>query len=630
MLRYSEFELICLIGSITTADPEARSPPILPDNDEYNTSHPFVPPLAQEHSTLISVGISHPQPNEISAKLIKSDVDETLVNRKRKTRSPEPSTQKPVLASARSKPYNGIEQVRVFKKGKTGKKILLRQRTRPRPPAINHDTDQITHTAVVSRAVINMPIDSQAPFVSGQPDCDKADHFGIDTNTHSKQDKPCDDLRNDTTQEPQAINIQRSQDMIDDVNVIQSVLQGTNQNRVSPFSYNQPMKEDSIPEVSSENHHTTVSERPLHSTGHASPSEMSQASTLQTDQAVSSIMATIEPRQSRNEVMPPICKNANQSLYPEQVFIRDPKLASSKDEIDMMPSQPHGQIHYDQVENDPQEPCTSSGPLIRHVQEPTIPTNIELSFGNLREAVIAGHRHVKYEHEMNVKHHQELVVALQETLALQNTSLAEWKAKHKDLRASVIQLAEKAKTNQKYVTGLQKDHEKLQKSVKLFQEHNKKALREKMDEVEREKTVLREEVGKTLDLLSRSQKKLNATIAEFHMQLLICESEKKNLAEHLSTQKTLYEDECRRRLDLENNLVCAVQTLQREFINESTTFKGFFNELQSSFLTVDTEKHHNPEVTQCLMILQNLQKTPFLTTKDVCKSEGMLRFTHRS
>jgi hypothetical protein len=247
---------------------------------------------------------------------------------------------------------------------------------------------------------------------------------------------------------------------------------------------------------------------------------------------------------------------------------------------------------------------------------------------DLREAYHADKYQKQCDMATQSKHFNEVKALLQDQIHQYTITVTEWKNKYDALNTSTLYLREKAKTNQKYVTGLQKDHEKLQKSVLVFQDDCKKALQQKIIEVEYEKQSLQRELETTLESLAKGQRTLKGTVDELYVRLIISESKRKDLAESLAKQVSIYDEERTRRKDLETKLLPLFQTVQRQLGDRSTQIVLKLESLQASVDGVTSGLSRDSGVQECLDVLRKLQDTPFLTIKDVQKTERMLRYVH--
>jgi chromosome segregation ATPase len=253
---------------------------------------------------------------------------------------------------------------------------------------------------------------------------------------------------------------------------------------------------------------------------------------------------------------------------------------------------------------------------------------VERSLENLRVAMLADNFRTQHEHTMTTKHQEENTARLKQMVDLLNNNIAEHQQKNHDLKGALGRLTDKAKTNQRYLTGLQKDYENLQKSVTTSRDQSKKTLQTKIAEIENEKDVLRREFEATTDALAKSQRKMKSVIDDLYIRYVISESKKKDLAEKLIKQEAVCEEERRKRDDVEKQLLSGVQSVQRQLGDSSTALVEKIELLQSSVNKLAEGDDHDTEIKECLAVARSLQLTPFLNSKDVQKAEGMLRFVH--
>jgi hypothetical protein len=280
------------------------------------------------------------------------------------------------------------------------------------------------------------------------------------------------------------------------------------------------------------------------------------------------------------------------------------------------------------VEKPRRRPGPVSGPLPHDMRMSSMPLDTERCLENLRAAMMADNFRMQHEHTMTTKQNEERTALLKETVGLQNNTIAEYKQKHQNLDGALTRLTDKAKTNQRYVTGLQRDYEKLQKSVKTFQDQSKKDLRAKIAEIENEKDSLRREFEATTDVLAKSQKNMRKMVEDLYIRLTLSDSKKRDLAENLRKQEAMYQEERRKRDEFEKQLLSGVQNMQRQLGDSSITLVDKLELLQSSVNKVSANDDRHVEIKECLTVLRSLQSTPFLTSKDVQKAEGLLRFVH--
>ncbi|KAF2848687.1 hypothetical protein T440DRAFT_556510 [Plenodomus tracheiphilus IPT5] len=255
-------------------------------------------------------------------------------------------------------------------------------------------------------------------------------------------------------------------------------------------------------------------------------------------------------------------------------------------------------------------------------------STIDSHIDALRVSLLAEQFRREHEQSLSTKSYEELVAALNRHIKLQDETIVDLKGKHEQLGSGVTRLTEKAKTNQKYVSGLQKDYEKIQKSVKAFQAQNQKTLREKIAEVEAERDALRKEFESTLDSFDTMKKNMMATIDDLYIRFQISESKRASHAESLRTQTAMLQEERIKRDTLEKSLIASVQIIQQHLAENTSALITKFEALQSQATAATAAEHHDSRINECLVAIRDLQSTPFLTIKDVQKAEGMLRFVH--
>ncbi|KAH3945157.1 hypothetical protein HBI25_148960 [Parastagonospora nodorum] len=294
----------------------------------------------------------------------------------------------------------------------------------------------------------------------------------------------------------------------------------------------------------------------------------------------------------------------------------------------------HNQPH--RVEKVQKKRGVPSGP--QHVTSSTLVRSHDLdvqddfdkTLDGLREAHHADRDRKDHDMATQKAHFEEIKTLLKDEIQRSSDTIDEWKVKCAALEESTKQLRGKASRNQKFVTGLQTDHEKSQKSALAFQDECKQVLQQKITEMEHEKVSLQHDFEATVDTLAKGHRTLKATIDELYVRFIISESKRKDLAENLAKQSSMYEEERTRRKDLEAKLLPSFQSVQRELGDRSTQIVQKLETLQSSMDGVTSGLCENSGVQECLDALQKFQDTSFLTVKDVNKAEGMLRFVHSS
>lgn len=258
----------------------------------------------------------------------------------------------------------------------------------------------------------------------------------------------------------------------------------------------------------------------------------------------------------------------------------------------------------------------------------SVPSAVERSLETLRVAMLAERFRKDHDNAMVAKHHQEMMNMLQEQVKLQAETITELRGRNQGLNNEFARLRDKAITNQKYVAGLQTDHENLQKNSRAMQEKHKEVLQNRVDELEREKDLLRSELGDMLEAFAKNQRTTSKTVELLYVRLIIAESKNKELAKSLDSQIVLYEKERGKCDELDNQVLSVTRSMQQRVESACVGLKDMLDTLCVKVDKSAVSCDQDAKVTECLALLQDLRSTPFLTAQDVKKAEGMLRFVH--
>lgn len=271
---------------------------------------------------------------------------------------------------------------------------------------------------------------------------------------------------------------------------------------------------------------------------------------------------------------------------------------------------------------------SSTAALLRSQGAPSH-LNFEQTWDMLR---LAHHSDIsRRDHDVarQAEHFEEVKAALQSQINRYSMNLADEKSQHDVLKASMSQLRDKAKTNQKFAAGLQKDYEKLKKATLDCQEEYKRTLQQKTVELEQEKNSLRFEVGLVLDHVAKGNKKLKSMADELYLRLELSEAKRIALKDELTKQTSLYEEEKATRNYIAGRLLSFGPSVQEQLRDYSRQLTEKFENLQASVHNVSSQQQQEPKgIEECLKVLQQIKDTPFLTLEHVQKSETMLRAVH--
>jgi hypothetical protein len=263
------------------------------------------------------------------------------------------------------------------------------------------------------------------------------------------------------------------------------------------------------------------------------------------------------------------------------------------------------------------------------------PVAIDIAWNNLRSACLAD--------QNQTEHRMSFVVAelktekaelkaekaqLQDTVSQQLTTIIKQRCQLDNMKTQYARLSDTAKSNQKYVAGLQKDHEKLRKSVLSCQEKNKQTLEAQKDEINQEKEALRVQLESTVDTLSKRQRSLLDTTEEALACCSTARVRERELYKQLEELLNMYKAEKDRRIEIEKQLLPSVHSMQDQLKESTAALKETFASLRTDLQDRANQDDRFRSIEECVIIVRKLEAQPILTPNDVRKAEGMLRFLY--
>ncbi|KAJ4407979.1 hypothetical protein N0V91_003645 [Didymella pomorum] len=214
------------------------------------------------------------------------------------------------------------------------------------------------------------------------------------------------------------------------------------------------------------------------------------------------------------------------------------------------------------------------------------------------------------------------------TIKMQLETILEQRLKLAKSEEWLAKLEQKFNSTQKYVAGLQRDHEDMKKSMVTFQKQDKKTLQDQIAQVVKEKEDLQAGLEAMVESCEKSQRSMLKTMHEIQLRYVTALSREHDLKIRLNERMTMYEEEKHRKAELEQQVLPFIQAIQRQLSGSSATLIEKIGGLQASMGGQTTENSRDSTVKKCLLILQQLQSQPPLTSKDVRKAEDMLRYLY--
>lgn len=246
---------------------------------------------------------------------------------------------------------------------------------------------------------------------------------------------------------------------------------------------------------------------------------------------------------------------------------------------------------------------------------------VEQSLQSLKVAMLADSFRTQHEQTTARNQFEETIMHLRSSVSMHQKIATLWEKKYGDCRKACIRMVEGAKNNQRYLTGLQNDFEKLQKTVDDSKVQNTEAWLGKIHEIEDEKKVLRHEFEITAKKLTNSLRNMKKVLDDLYLELVISESKRKDLLEMLSKQEASCKAAEKGRKDLEKQLFSCAQGGQSQLGSSFNAILSKIESLQSAQKT-NADSRQKSGIQECLDVLRGLKATDFLKVE---KLEGMLR-----
>ncbi|CAN9094140.1 unnamed protein product [Alternaria alternata] len=269
-----------------------------------------------------------------------------------------------------------------------------------------------------------------------------------------------------------------------------------------------------------------------------------------------------------------------------------------------------------------------SGPTSYDTQGKAVSPSVEHAMETARVAILANKYRIQHETTTLTQKHKAELAELQCTINNQIQSIADHDRRYQDLKKTLSQLTNTAKTNQRLVTSLQQDFENLQKSSTSFHKECGKTLTKKITELEDEKRSLQEDVGTMTDKLAATQRKMRSTLDDLWIRFVVSESKREDLAENLAKQEAALKEERKKRDEFGKQLFSDVQSIPRQVVDSSVALTKKIELLQVTLDNTTTHSSQNDQIKECLEALQPLRLTPVMTMQDIERMSNTPNLVH--
>lgn len=520
----------------------------------------------------------------------------------------------PPSAQLNARPASGINRVPGVKKSKKHRKEQLSQQ---RPGS--HPRSRITPSHARQAGTIGGP----APDTSNDPRC--LSQMNTDGDGVHAFRAPVEDRQRDAyAQESQLPNGEHGciADNKESCNTIPSLMDTTFRDfQNSPAQRQFPTASVQVPSTLPETLDTTEPTQQSLKTFH------DQTRSLDPDKRVAFSTQTSGPHALLNSHEP-----VEAHAVPTQSY--QPSLYADNDGVARQPgineAHPHGVPDREGPHGitKSRRKLRPSGPISYGTRGQAVSPSVEHAMETVRVALLANKYRVQHETTTLTQKHKTELAELQRTISNQIQSIADHDRRYQDLKKTLSQLTNTAKTNLRFVKGLQQDSEDLQKSATSFQKECGKALTEKITELEDEKRALQKEVGIMTDKLAATQRKMRSTLDDLWIRFLVSESKRENLAENLGKQEAALKEERKNRDEFKKQFFSDVQSIPRQVVDSSVTLTKKIELLQATLDNATAHGSQNDQIKECLEALQPLRLTPVLTMQDIERMNSTLNLVH--
>jgi hypothetical protein len=229
-------------------------------------------------------------------------------------------------------------------------------------------------------------------------------------------------------------------------------------------------------------------------------------------------------------------------------------------------------------------------------------------------------------------------------IKIRDEKIAELQSMVKDRQARILALEkgevdrlvtarthrDKVQAVQRYIKGLQTDHEKFKKTTKAHQDECSTLMRNQIIGLQNEKAALERDLLHAVGALENSRRSTKHVLDECYTNLVVSESKRLGLMEALQTQTLRFEEERKRCQELEHQVARSLQTIQRHLEEQHCTLLEKLSDIQTSVDNDAAETKRDARLQQCIDALNELKSAPRLTIDDVRRAEGMLRHTNHT
>ena len=277
-------------------------------------------------------------------------------------------------------------------------------------------------------------------------------------------------------------------------------------------------------------------------------------------------------------------------------------------------------------------PKVSSGePLAkaaRNENTVTVPIEHEALLNVMAICLRAGDSKARDIVNANAKAQETTVAVLQETIKQQNSMIDNLKLEKAHLEKKAQSFSESTTRLQKYVKGMEGDYTRLKGQAEIHHNTCTKLVKDKCEKLEFEKSAMLQNFEKTLQTLNDSQRNMRATLSECFNKLMLTDAKNQLMSDQLEIVTVQYKEEKAKRIDLEQNMLPAIQSIQRCLGENHKAVSDKLVVVQRTISGTSGEEQHEDRIKECLDALRGLQANQIISAKGLRTAEGMLQSIH--
>jgi hypothetical protein len=231
--------------------------------------------------------------------------------------------------------------------------------------------------------------------------------------------------------------------------------------------------------------------------------------------------------------------------------------------------------------------------------------------------------------DSSTKAHEAAVASLQETIVQQNCFIQNLQAQNDTFRGREQKISDSTTRLQKYVKGMEGDYTRLKSQTEAHSKISDKLVKDAIHKLEQEKSGLEHDFLQTVEVLSTSQRHMRAAMNDCFSQLMLSESNHRSVSKQLQKLTADYDEEKKKRSDLEQHILLTVQAIQTSLDENHRVILEKAGDVQGA-VGENSSKQHERDIhlKECLDALRSLRSVPILTTNDVRKAEALLQSIH--